>query len=821
MTTGQSRLQWFGWLRSFLEGWVRAKLVPGERVLDQLGIDPTRPICYVLKSNSIFDFLVLDIFCAKNNLPRPLAGFDDLGDNKDASSVYLSHVGILRTYGAYRNEPPSPFFKLLRRVGQQESFDVQLVPVSVFWGRDPGRGEPSVFKLFFPDDDRASFIQKLFIVLAHGKNIVINYSKPIHLREQISNTQSVEQTARKLTRVIRVHFQTLRNSVLGPGLISRTRVIETLVRGKALKVAIDDECRKKNIPRDRAERLAKEYISEIAAEVSPEIIAGLSILLKRLWNKIYSGVAVEHIERLRSIPANAEIVYVPCHRSHMDYLLLNYVLYDNHFLTPHVAAGINLNFWPVGSLIRRVGAFYIRRSFNNNRLYAVAFSEYVSFLLQRGFPVQFFLEGGRSRTGKVLPPKTGMVSMVVSSFLRNHDRPIFFVPVYIAYDRVAEVKTYRKELSGSKKKSESVGQLVQGRKALRSSHGQAYISFAEPINLGEFIDSLRPGWRDVVYDSDAKPNWMNPVIQSLSLKVMTSINEAAVCGSVALVSMILLATRQRALPEDELLAHIDMLKRIAKASPYSIDVRLPDLPASSILEIAERVGKLSRFTHPGGDVIHAVEPQASLLTYYRNNVAHLFAVPSVVAFFLQHNDSISEDLIRQGMSVIYPVIKKEFFLRWDSSEIEGVTNQYIKVLRELGLFAKSDNGAITRPDMTSFEFNILRTIGLIVGPALERFALATHLLKQYGDGVEFKMEDFQKRCLMMAQRLSLLTGATDAELPSAQVFAAIFDQLTENGMIETASVNTWKLTAAFSNIFGLTSALLSVDMRHSMARAKG
>jgi glycerol-3-phosphate O-acyltransferase len=139
----------------------------------------------------------------------------------------------------------------------------------------------------------------------------------------------------------------------------------------------------------------------------------------------------------------------------------------------------------------------------------------------------------------------------------------------------------------------------------------------------------------------------------------------------------------------------------------------------------------------------------------------------------------------------------------------------------MGLFAKSDSGDITRPDMTSFEFNILRTIGLIVGPALERFAIATHLLKQYDDGTAFKMDDFQKRCMMMAQRISLLTGATDAELPSAQVFAAIFEQLNENGMIENHGADSWKLTPAFNDILGLTSALLSVDMRHSMARAKG
>ena len=821
MTTGQSRLNWFGWLRSFLEGWVRAKLVPSENILADLGINPARPICYVLKSNSIFDFLVLDIYCARNGLPRPLAGIDELSDGKDAASIYLSHVGILRTYGAYRNEPPSPIFKLLRRVQLEESFDVQMVPVSVFWGRAPGRSEPSVFKLFFPDDDRASFFQKIFIVFAQGKSVVLNYSKPIHLREQLDASKSVEQTARKLTRVVRVHFQTLRTSVLGPGLISRSRIIETLIRGKPLRSAIDDECRKKNIPRDRAERLAKEYISEIAAEVSPEVIAGISILLRRLWTKIYNGVQVDQIERVRNLPANAEVVYVPCHRSHMDYLLLNYVLYDQRFLTPHVAAGINLNFWPVGSFLRRLGAFYIRRSFNNNRLYSVAFSEYVSFLVQKGYPVQFFLEGGRSRTGKLLQPKTGMIAMVVNSFLRNHDRPIYFVPVFISYDRVAEVKTYRRELSGSKKKAESVGQLVQGRKALRSTHGRAYISFAEPISLGVFLDNKKPDWRDEQYNLDSKPSWVSPAIQDLAQSVMIHINEAAVAGSVALVSLILLATRQKALPEDELIAHVEKFQQLSRMMPYSADSKLPDLPAKTIVENAEQYAKLSRFTHPGGDVIHAVEPQASYIVYYRNNIAHMFAIPSVIAYFLQHNDSIHENVIREGMHLIYPVLQKEFFLRWDASELDDLVTNYIRVLQDVGLFGRAADGSLIRPEMTSFEFNILRTLGLIVGSALERFAIATHLLSQYGTETIFKMEDFQKRCVMMAQRISLLTGASDVELPSPQVFSLILGQLVDRGMIERAEPDGWVLKHSFPEVLDITAALLSVDIRQSMARVKG
>ncbi len=821
MTNGYLRVQWFGWLRSFLESWVRVNIIPNEDILETLAVNLDTPICYVLKSNSIFDFLILDIFCARKNMPRPLSQVDELGSSKEAASIYLSRVGILRTYGAYRHEPPSPFFKLLRRIDSDPDFDVQMIPVSVFWGRSAGRTQVSLFKLFFPDDDRASFFHKLLIVIAQGKGVSLNYSKPILLREQHVDSAAIEETARKLTRVVRVHFQSLRTAILGPGLISRNRIIETLVRGKVLKAAIDEESRKKGVPRERSELLAKEYISEIASELSPEVIAGLASLLRRLWSKIYTEIKIENVERVRNIPGNTEIVYVPCHRSHLDYLLLNSVLFESRLVSPHIAAGINLNFWPVGSLLRRVGAFYIRRSFNNNRLYAAVFSEYVAFLLQKGYPVQFFLEGGRSRSGKLLPPKTGVLAMVVNSFLKNSERPIYFVPVYMGYDRVAEVKTYRKELTGAKKKSESVGQLVAGRKALRSTHGRAYVSFGEPFSLGDFLDKKQPNWAESNYDAEIKPTWINPVVHALANHIMVSINQTAAAGSVALVSLILLATRQRALPEEELIAHVEIFQRLAAAAPYSPESHVPSGTGKAIVEEAESFAKLSRFSHPGGDVIHAIEPHASYLVYYRNNIAHLYCLPALIAYFLQHNDSMPEKTIRQGVLAIYPILKREFFLRWDISEVDKIVQDYIKVLTDLGIFIRSNSSDLSRPTMTSLEFSILRTLSLIVGAAIERFAIATHLLNQYGGEATFKLEDFQKKCSLMSQRISLLSGASDLELPSPQVYVFVLEQLSVLGMIEKTKDDSWRLTDRFPEILKITSALLSVDVRQSMARVKG
>lgn len=819
MSSGQARLQWFGWLRAILASWVSAKVDPPQNVLAELGINPNVPVCYILRSNSIFDFLVLDLYCVRMGLPRPLNSKEDLGGNKDAASVYLGNVGVLRTYGAYRNEPPSPFYKMLRRVATEPNFDVQMVPVSIFYGRDPGRSERSILKLLFTDDERASFFQKAGIIFAQGRNALVSYSKPISLRAQFEGEANIDQTARKLTRVVRVHFQNKRISALGPGLISRTRVIESMIRGKALKQAIDEESKKKNIPRERAERLAKEYISEIAAEVVPQMIAGASIILRWMWNRMYNGIQVEHADRLRKLPANAEVVYVPCHRSHMDYLLLNYVIYDVGEVVPHVAAGINLNFWPVGSIARRLGAFYIRRSFNNNRLYTVVFSEYVSFLLRRGAPLQFFLEGGRSRTGKLLPAKTGMVAMVVQSYLRHRERPIYFVPTYVGYDNVVEVKTYRRELAGSKKRSESMGQIVKSRQVLRTSHGKAYISFGAPIDLHQFLEAKHQGWDQETYTIDSKPPWLSPVVQDLATTVMKTINESAILSPVGLVALILHASRTKAMAEDELVSHIERFVEIYRRNPYSEDVRDSGLTGKALLEYAEQFGKLSRFHHVGGDVLHLQEPQASYSLYYRNNAAHLFAIPSLMAFFLQHNDSISEEFLRRGCKLIYPVLKREFFLRWSNDEIASVIDSYLKTMKDLGLFSHNEHGHLTRADVTSAEFTVLRTLGLVVGSAIERYSVAIHLLHQYG-AEAFKPEEFQTKCVLMAQRISLLTGASDSELPSPELFKGILEHLADEHFLQREGEKGYVLTSTFEGVFDVTSALLSVDIRHSMSRVR-
>ena len=194
-------------------------------------------------------------------------------------------------------------------------------------------------------------------------------------------------------------------------------------------------------------------MEEIAADFSYETVRLSDRVLSWTWNRLYQGINVTNAERVRQLAQDGhEIVYVPCHRSHMDYLLLSYVLYHQGLVPPHIAAGINLNFWPAGPIFRRLGAFFIRRTFKGNKLYSTVFREYLGELFTRGYSVEYFVEGGRSRTGRLLEPKTGTLSMTIQAMLRGGTRPITLVPIYIGYEHVMEVGTYAKLRGATKEK---------------------------------------------------------------------------------------------------------------------------------------------------------------------------------------------------------------------------------------------------------------------------------------------------------------------------------------------------------------------------------
>lgn len=448
------------WLiRPFLF-WIKSNISPSNPA-DELGIDPKKPTVYVLPKRSIIDTYVLMKTCKKFALPIPGRDVERLKKEGKAFFHYLSRPGFFKSQTIM--VPDEQLMDIIRGIRQNTLDDVQVVPVSILWGKDPGKEERSLFKLLFNDDEYAGFVQKFFIVSAHGRNNFVLFSKPISLKDRTSaSLEKTSEMVQSIQKELREHFRHQRSTILGRKLYDRAHVIHQMATSPLVSDLINSKEHKTLKSKAKLETKARKYAHEISSDMNYSMIRFCLIVLRKLWNKMFDGIVVKNLDTIKKLAEDGyEIVYVPNHRSHLDYLLVNYSIYISDLPTPHTAAGINLNFWPVGGILRRIGAFYMRRHFRGNRIYTAVFREYLHFLLTNGYPISFFPEGQRSRTGRLLPLKTGLLSMIVHSFLRDSGKKIAFVPVSVNYDKIIEVNSYLKELGGDRKEKNLPGSYLK------------------------------------------------------------------------------------------------------------------------------------------------------------------------------------------------------------------------------------------------------------------------------------------------------------------------------------------------------------------------
>ena len=485
----------------------------------ELGIDKNRPIVYLLRTRSVTDQLALKMSAAALGLPRPTLDMNITGQSYSSCLFLQKPRSVLnrKIRGTSIQEDAAKLFSMHR---ENSELDIQIVPVSILWGRAPNKNT-SGWSDVIANQMSPSWLRKFFIVLFLGRDNFVCYSKAVSSRKMVELKGSDEDIAHKLIRVAGTHFYRRHQTLTGPNILERHQLHNSVLGAKSIRKAIVEEARSKKLSHQQAKQQAKKYINEIAADYRPGLIRLAEKLLTKIWNKIYNGIEVRHADKVRALAQNGhEIIYVPCHRSHMDYLLLTYVIYHEGLVTPHIAAGINLNFPPIGGILRKAGAFYLRRSFAGNKLYTAVFREYLELLFNKGYSVKYFPEGGRSRTGRLLPPKTGMLAMTLHALIKGINRPVSIVPVYIGYEHVMEVSSYLKELNGTGKKKESFFQIFSAIKKLKN-YGYGFLNFGEPINLTNYLDQQVPNWRDEQEKSgDKKPKWLTPVVNELATDVM-------------------------------------------------------------------------------------------------------------------------------------------------------------------------------------------------------------------------------------------------------------------------------------------------------------
>ncbi|WP_397449466.1 glycerol-3-phosphate 1-O-acyltransferase PlsB [Pseudomonas sp. NA-150] len=778
MTRSPFRRLVFGALRRVLYLWVRSETI--NQSAFTLNLDRSRPVFYALQNPSLSDLAVIDRECTKAGLPRPVLPVSVGNLLEPAAFFYLTPEPDWLGRQDKRGAPPT-LERLVSAISQNAAEDAQIIPVSVFWGQSPD-SESSPWKLLFADSWAVTGRLRQFIrILILGRKTRVQFSAPVHLRELVNENKGHERTLRMTQRILRVHFRNLKTAVIGPDLSHRRNLVKGLVDEPMVKQAILDEAEREKIPESKAREQALRYGNEIASDYTYSAIRFLEVVLSWFWNKIYDGIKVSHIEGVQAVSPGHEVIYVPCHRSHIDYLLLSYLLFRNGLTPPHIAAGINLNMPGMGGLLRRGGAFFMRRTFKGNPLYSAVFNEYLHTLFTKGFPVEYFVEGGRSRTGRMLRPKPGMLSITLRSFLRNSRMPIVFVPVYIGYERVLEGRTYLGELRGASKKKESIFDMLKVFGALKQRFGQVSVNFGEPIKLAEFLDHEQPDWRQQELGPQFRPAWLNETTNRLGERVAQRLNEAAAINPVNLVALALLSTNKLALDDQAMARVLDLYLTLLRRVPYSPHTTLPEGDGKALIEYVKGMDLLSEQKDALGKILYLDEQNAVLMTYYRNNVLHIFALPSLLASFFQSSSRMTREQLLRYTRALYPYLQSELFIRWTLDELDGVIDQWLEAFVEQGLL-RFENDVYLRPAPSSRHFVLLTLLSRAIAQTLQRFYMAISLLLNSGQNT-ISAEELEDLCTIMAQRLSILHGLNAPEFFDKSLFRHFIQTLLEQDVL--------------------------------------
>ncbi len=802
-----------GWLlRRFFRLWVRAAVQPAEPPPSLA--KPQWPVCYVLERDSVADMAVLCNVTERQGLTYPEKRSGSLPVEQRRS--YFD-VGRRRSFwDAMQSRRPPPYLlAVIEELRADSVRDMLLVPTAVYWGRAPQK-EGSWLRLLFAENwALTTRARKFFAVLVNGRNVFVEFGEPISLRSMLDAAPAQDQ-ARRMTRILRGVLRRQRATRIGPDLSHRRTIVARVLRARAVRAVVAAEAREKHDTYRPGLLQARKYAFEIAANYSHAFVQFAEKLLGRVWNRVYDGVKFNHAGTLKEVSEGNEVVYVPCHRSHMDYLLLSYVIYHQGYAVPHIAAGINLNIPVIGKLMRKGGAFFIRRTFAGNALYTVVFMKYLAAIMARGHSIEYFIEGGRSRTGRLLHPKTGMLSMTVRSYLRDPVRPVVFVPVYFGYERIVEANTYISELSGAPKKKESWLDLLLSLRVLRERFGTVHVNVGEPIRLNDLLETHLPKWREQRFDDDTRSPAVNALVNDLALGIMRGINAAAAVTPINLLAMALLATPRGALPETALLRQLELYLKLLRASPYSPRVTVTDATPAEILSYGESLKILSRVPQKLGDIVRMSDESAQLIAYYRNNVLHLFALPSLVACAFIGNSMLRTEDIQRLAWRVYPYVASELFLRWREDELSRVVDGVLAALAENGVLQPDESrSAWMRPPPDSPAAVQLSMLAQGTIQTIERYYLAISLLLKAGSGV-ITQKALEQDCQLAAQRINMLYGFNSPEFFDRALFQNFIDLLRERGVIRVGAGGNLEFDEVLVRVAADAQLVLSEQIRHSI-----
>lgn len=573
----------------------------------------------------------------------------------------LINLSISRDYlfGLFNTNPLAKIAPLLD-VQRGTDTPIAIVPMQFLYDKQPEKVEKSFFDLLFGEKSRPGAIRKIFLFLMGiRRNPQAKFGESIDLKNFINEHKDLNTTqlTEALNQKIEESLAIERARITGPKLKSKDTTIAEILKDPIFMENLRTLSQESGETFESLHGKSKRYLNEIAADVNYSTVHFVWLALSYLWNNIFDGLVIKHdqLNRIREVAGKHPVVLAPMHRSHIDYLLISDLFYGQNITFPHICAGINLNFWPVGNLIRKGGGFFIRRRFEGNVAYKESFYSYVKHLINQGYCIEFFIEGTRSRTGKLLKPKLGVLSQIMRAYLEGKRDDIYFVPIAINYDQILEQKAYVSESAGSEKSKEDATELLKVRKVFGKKYGKVYIEFAEPISLKDFLAKKGIG-------KEAHPNDIREQVEEFGYHLTYHINKVAIVTPIALVCLAILSLGKKTFGFEELIDRVQLLKDYLdfKNVTYSDLIHYSDRwaynEAVQILESRHLIKEVKTFE----ENFYTIEPAArSQLDYYKNNILHFFV--SLTCFCKILTEVKNQDEFTMEFAVKkYELLKKLF-----------------------------------------------------------------------------------------------------------------------------------------------------------------